>query len=94
MKSLIALLAVLIVGIGVGLAASYQVAPPTVVATFDFSYLLFATLLGYALFSEIPDRLTVAGMVLIAGAGLIVMTAAQPERAKDAKLEAKLPRRP
>ena len=92
--ALIALLAVLIVGIGVGLAAAYQVAPPTVVATFDFSYLLFATLLGYALFSEIPDQLTVAGMVLIAGAGLIVMTGAKPERAKDARFQAKLPSRP
>lgn len=71
---LIVLLALLIVGIGVGLAAAYQAAPPAIVATFDFSYLIFAAVFGFVLFAEIPDPFTVAGMVLIAGAGLMVMT--------------------
>ena len=64
-----------IVGIGVGLAAAYQAAPPIIVATFDFSYLIFAALFGFLVFSEVPDRLTLAGMALIAAAGMVVMRA-------------------
>ncbi len=67
----VALLAVLIVGIGLGLAAAYQSAPPAVIATFDYSYLIFAAFWGYAIFSERPDAPTLAGMALIAGAGLL-----------------------
>jgi len=70
---LVAVLAVLIVGIGVGLAAAYQVAPPVVVATFDYSYLVFAALWSVLFFAEWPDGPTVAGMLLIVGGGLLVI---------------------
>lgn len=66
-------LAALMLGIGVGLAAAYQVAPPVVVATFDYSYLVFATVWSLTIFAEVPDGLTVAGMALIAGAGLLAV---------------------
>ncbi|UUX50980.1 DMT family transporter [Nisaea acidiphila] len=68
---LVAMLAVLMVGIGMGLAAAYQHAEPSVVASFDYSYLIFASLLGYYLFAETPDMPTFAGMGLIASAGLL-----------------------
>lgn len=67
---LAAMLAFLIVAIGVTLAAAYQAAPPAIVAAFDYSYLAFAALWGWALFTETPDAATLAGMALIAGAGL------------------------
>ncbi len=70
---LIAGLAVLMVGISAGLAAAYQSARPVVIATFDYSYLLFAVLWGYTIFSEIPELHTLFGMLLIAAAGLLVM---------------------
>ncbi|WP_337660390.1 DMT family transporter [Anderseniella sp. Alg231-50] len=70
---LVMVLAVLIVGIGVGLAAAYQAARPVIVATFDYSYLIFSTMFGFLLFAETPDLATVTGMGLIAGAGLIVV---------------------
>ena len=69
---LIAALSVLIVGISVGLAAAYQSAPPVIIATFDYSYLLFAVLWGYVIFSEVPEQTTVVSMTLIAAAGLLV----------------------
>ncbi len=72
--ALIAVLAILIVSIGIGLAAAYQVAPPAIIATFDYSYLVFASLFGFLFFSEIPDWPTIAGMVLIASAGLIAVS--------------------
>lgn len=71
--ALITVLATLIVGIGVGLAAAYQSARPVIVATFDYSYLIFSTVFGFVLFAETPDLQTVTGMGLIAVAGLIVV---------------------
>lgn len=70
--STVALLAALIVGIGLTLAAAYQSAPPVVIATFDYSYLVFAALWSYVLFDSPPDGPTLAGMAMIAGAGLMV----------------------
>ncbi len=68
---LIFLLAVLMVGIGLGLAAAYKIAPPAVIAGFDYSYLIFATLFGALLFAEPPELSTLLGMGMIASAGLL-----------------------
>lgn len=69
--AVIGLLTGLIVLIGVGLAKAYQSAPPVIVATFDYTYLVFAAFWSFAIFSDPPDTSTIAGMVLIAGAGLL-----------------------
>lgn len=69
---LITALAVFMIGIGLGLAAAYQLAPPVVIASFDYSYLVFATLWGLVLFGEVPDLPTWIGMFLILAAGLTV----------------------
>jgi len=66
-------LAVLIVGIGVGLAKAYQSAPPAIVATFDYCYLPFAALWSFVFFAEMPDAATALGMLLIAGGGIIAV---------------------
>lgn len=71
--SLIAVLAVLIVAIGVTLAQAYQAASPVLVATFDYSYLVFAALWSLIIFAEPPSAATLAGMAMIAGAGLIAL---------------------
>ena len=59
--------------IHLALAKAYQSAPPQKIATFDYSYLVFAALWGFLLFREIPDLPTLLGMVLIAGAGLLLV---------------------
>lgn len=69
----IAILAVLMVGISLGLAKAYQSAPPTIIATFDYSYLLFSVFWSFVLFAEVPDIATIIGMLMIAGAGLLVI---------------------
>jgi drug/metabolite transporter (DMT)-like permease len=69
----IAFLAVLIVAVSIGVAKAYQCGPPAVIATFDYSYLPFATFWSFAIFSELPDVPTLAGMVMIAGAGWLVI---------------------
>ncbi len=55
-----------------GVAYAYQVAAPSIIATFDYAYLVSAAIWGIVLFAEIPDLLTVCGMVLITMAGLLV----------------------
>ena len=69
----VAMLAALMVGNGLVLPAAYQSAPSVIIATFDCCYLIFATVLGFVLFSEIPDRQTIIGILMIAGAGLLVV---------------------
>ncbi|MEQ9490829.1 MAG: DMT family transporter [Alphaproteobacteria bacterium] len=49
---------------------AYQIAPAGVIAPFDYSYLVWAVLIGYFLFDEVPSINTVVGMVLIASSGL------------------------
>lgn len=70
---LVALLAVLIVTISAGVAKAYQSSPPAIIATFDYAYLVFADFWGFTFFSERPDTATVIGMILIAGAGVLVV---------------------
>ena len=48
-------LAVLMVGIRVGLAKAYQSAPPAVIATFDYAYLGLAPFWSFAVFHDAPD---------------------------------------
>lgn len=69
----IALLAVLVVAIQMALAGAYQSAPPSIVATFDYSYLIFAAIWDYLFFSIVPSGMTAFGMVLIVTAGAMVI---------------------
>lgn len=69
----VVMLAALMVGNSIVVSAAYQSAPPFIIATFDYNYLIFMTVFGVVLFSEIPDWQTVMGMVMIVGAGLAVV---------------------
>lgn len=69
---LMAFLGVLSAGFFLGVARAYQIAPPQVIATFDYGYLVSAALWGFVFFAERPDGLTVLGMALIASAGLLI----------------------
>ena len=71
---LMALLGVLSAAYFVGVARAYQIAAPSIIATFDYFYLASAALWGFLFFAEVPDALTVLGMVLITAAGLLVAT--------------------
>lgn len=70
--ALTALLALLMVAFGTGVAMAYQIAPAPLIGTFDYTYVLFAVVWSYALFAERPDAVAVAGLVLIAAAGILV----------------------
>ena len=68
----VAVLALLMVCNSLILPVAYQSAPSVTIATFDYCYIIFATVFGFAIFSEVPDRQTIVGMLMIAGAGLMV----------------------
>lgn len=77
-------------GIGhITLTAAFRYASPPVLAPLEYTGLIWAVLLGYALFDELPDLWTVVGMCLIAGAGIFVvyreaLTSPSPETSIDA----------
>lgn len=55
------------------LTESYRFAAASVVAPFDYSAMLWALLLGYWLFGELPGTLVYVGASIVAGAGLYVI---------------------
>jgi drug/metabolite transporter (DMT)-like permease len=55
------------------LTESYRYAAASVVAPFDYTAMLWALVLGYWLFGELPSTLVYVGAVIVAGAGLFVI---------------------
>lgn len=68
-------MAVLIVGVSIGLAKAYQSPRPQVIATFDYAYLIFAAFWGFVFFTETPQLWTTIGIALIIVAGVLVVIA-------------------
>jgi len=54
------------------LIRAYRYAAPAVVGPFSYAQLLWASLLGYLVFREFPDPLTMFGMAVIVASGLFV----------------------
>ncbi|WP_305984373.1 DMT family transporter [Roseibium sp. MMSF_3544] len=67
------LLAGLAIVIGMMLAGAYQIAPPAIVSTFEYSYLVFVAVWDIVFFEIAPDFASVSGMVMIVTAGLLVL---------------------
>lgn len=68
-----------LIGFGLGglitqalMIAAYRTGEASVVAPFDYSKLIVAGILGFALFGEVPDRWTVAGAAVIVAATLYI----------------------
>ena len=81
-------------GIGhIFLTESYRYAPASVVAPFDYSSMLWALLLGYWLFGELPTVLVYVGACIVAAAGLFVIWR-ERELGLQRAAEAQEPRRP
>jgi drug/metabolite transporter (DMT)-like permease len=55
------------------LTESYRYASASVVAPFDYTSMIWALLLGYVMFGEVPTAMIVLGSAIIAGAGLFVI---------------------
>ena len=59
------------------LTSAYRVAKASLVTPFEYSGVLWAPLWGFLFFSEVPRMTTVAGALLIVGAGLVALRVAK-----------------
>ncbi|MDA8031681.1 MAG: DMT family transporter, partial [Alphaproteobacteria bacterium] len=55
------------------LIIAFTYAAAALVANFGYTELIWATLLGWLFFSHLPDPVSLAGIIIIAGSGLIVL---------------------
>lgn len=61
------------------LTEAYRMSEVNFVTPFEYTGLIWATLWGFAVFSEIPAWTTLIGALLIVGAGLYVLFGAKPQ---------------
>ncbi|MGH6728179.1 MAG: DMT family transporter [Pseudolabrys sp.] len=94
-SELVALIALGVLGgtAHIFLTESYRYAAASVVAPFDYTSMLWALLLGYWVFGELPSALVYLGGVIVAGAGLFVIWRERALGLQRAR-EAEGPRRP
>jgi len=55
------------------LVRAFSLAPAALVAPFDYSYILYATVLGYVVFGDFPASATWIGLALLTGSGLYII---------------------
>jgi drug/metabolite transporter (DMT)-like permease len=70
------------------LTESYRLAEASLIAPFDYTSMLWALVLGYLVFSELPDASVFVGAAIIAAAGLFVIWRERQlglQRARDAE---------
>jgi drug/metabolite transporter (DMT)-like permease len=63
------------------LTHAFQHAPPAVLAPFSYGQIVFAGLIGYGMFGDMPDLYAYLGMALICGSGLMVVYLQRQRRA-------------
>jgi drug/metabolite transporter (DMT)-like permease len=54
------------------LIAAHRLAPASLLAPYSYTQILWMTVLGYALFGQIPDRVTLVGTLVVVASGLYV----------------------
>ncbi len=53
-----------------GITKAYVYAPAKEISVYDYTQILFAAILGFFIFDQVPDLLSIAGYFLICGAGI------------------------
>ena len=71
-------LAFLICGLAFFMPLAYQIAPPVLVATLEYVYLIYAGLMGFFLLGETLDGISILGMTILVAAGLLIVFRKQP----------------
>jgi drug/metabolite transporter (DMT)-like permease len=61
----------------IGLTAGYRNAEANLVASFEYTFLIWAALLGFLIFKEVPTSPTIVGSALIVVAGLVALWSGQ-----------------
>ena len=55
------------------LTSSYRFADASVIAPFDYASMLFALVIGYVIFDEVPTETMLLGATLVISAGIIII---------------------
>lgn len=63
------------------ITAAYSLAPAYEISVYDYSNVVFAALLGFALFGQIPDGLSVLGYLIICGVSVLMFLWGRRRRA-------------
>jgi drug/metabolite transporter (DMT)-like permease len=61
---------------GVGqllVTAAFRNGPAAVIAPFDYASILYVTLLGYAIWGDLPDRILIVGAAIVVASGLYIV---------------------
>jgi len=61
------------VGAWLGIVGGYRLAPPALLAPFEYSALVVGAIAGYLIWHEVPDRWVLAGAATIIASGLYVV---------------------
>ena len=72
------------------LFTAYRIASPSVVSPFEYSILLWAILIGWIYFEEIPTLSTVIGILIIVSSGIYIF---MREKAQDQSIATEKPLR-
>ena len=70
--------------------SAYSVASPSVVSLFEYSLIIWAIIIGYVLFNDVPTIRTFIGVTLIIGAGVYIYLR---EKARDQMIATDTPTR-
>ena len=70
--------------------SAYSIASPSVVSLFEYSLIIWAIIIGYLLFNDIPTARTFIGVALIIGAGVYIYIR---EKARDQMIASDTPNR-
>lgn len=54
------------------ITSAYKFAPAREISVYDYSQIIFSALLGWFLFSQVPDLLSLLGYVVICGTGILM----------------------
>lgn len=70
------------------LTHAFRLGPAAVISPFEYSALIWATLIGYLVWGELPDGFTLVGAVIVISSGLYII---YRETAKGGRVRAELP---
>ena len=70
--------------------SAYSIASPSAVSLFEYSLIIWAIIIGYVLFKDIPTPRTFLGVSLIIGAGVYIYLR---EKARDQMIATDTPNR-
>jgi len=69
------------------LIVAHRMAPASVLSPFMYTQLLWATILGYLVFANVPNRWTIAGAAIVVGSGLYLLYRERRVRGAVAPIE-------